>query len=154
NGAVILPADHNRYSDKAWHGTAPPSTDPSYQRLYIRDVEWFTIGDNLEGIELIKRRIMTEGAIGTCYAANGKSLSKENIHYQAISAKGDPNHSVAIVGWDDTKISADEGKKAPKPGAWLIKNSWGTGKGDKGYYWISYYDKHAARHPELGAVSF
>jgi hypothetical protein len=154
DGAVILPPDNNRYSDKAWHGKAPPRTDPGYQRLYIRDVEWFTIGDNLEGIELVKRRIMTEGAIGTCYAAGGKSLSKENIHYQAISAKGDPNHSVAIVGWDDAKISAEEGKKAPKPGAWLIKNSWGTGKGDKGYYWISYYDKHAVRHPELGAVSF
>jgi C1A family cysteine protease len=123
DGAVILPADHNKYQDKAWFGKAPPRRDDTFQRIYIRDVEWFTIGDNLEGIELIKRRIMTEGAIGTCYASNARNLSKENIHYQPISATGDPNHSVAIVGWDDNKITADDAKKPPKPGAWLIKNS-------------------------------
>ncbi|MGB8509739.1 MAG: C1 family peptidase [Pyrinomonadaceae bacterium] len=43
------------------------------------------------------------------------------------------NHGVTLIGWDDTK------------GAWLIKNSWGTGWGEtggfgseKGYMWISY----------------
>jgi Lectin like domain/Papain family cysteine protease len=155
DGAVILPAEHNKYQDKAWHGKAPPRREDGLQRLYIRDVEWFTIGDNLERIELIKRRIMTEGAVGTCYASNARYLAKGNIHYQPISATGDPNHSVAIVGWDDNKIAVDDdAKKAPKPGAWLIKNSWGTNRGDQGYYWISYYDKHAARHVELGAVSF
>ncbi len=43
------------------------------------------------------------------------------------------NHDVTLIGWDDSK------------GAWLIKNSWGTGWGntcgvgkDKGYMWIAY----------------
>jgi cathepsin L len=43
------------------------------------------------------------------------------------------NHAVTLIGWDDTK------------GAWLIKNSWGTGWGEtcgygneKGYGWIAY----------------
>ena len=105
-GEQDAPLKEDKSIDLGWYDKAPELKHPEYKRFYVRDVEWFTIGDNLEGIELIKRRIMTEGAIGTCYAANGKSLSKENIHYQAISAKGDPNHSVAIVGWDDTKISA------------------------------------------------
>jgi hypothetical protein len=152
DGVVIIPQDEkNPYDPKKWHKETPRD-DPSFKRLYVRDIEWFTMGDNLEGIELIKQRIVKEGALGTCYKAG--AISKDFVHYQAIDSKGDPNHSVAIVGWDDKKISTDDAKKAPKAGAWLIKNSWGVGKGDKGYYWISYYDKHCCRHPEMGAVSF
>jgi cathepsin L len=44
------------------------------------------------------------------------------------------NHEVTLIGWDDSK------------GAWLIKNSWGTGWGGngddasstRGYMWIAY----------------
>jgi cathepsin L len=36
------------------------------------------------------------------------------------------NHGVTLIGWDDDK------------GAWLIKNSWGTGWGLSGYMWIAY----------------
>lgn len=40
--------------------------------------------------------------------------------------KGEVNHGVTLIGWDDYKR------------AWLIKNSWGTGWGEKGYMWIAY----------------
>ncbi len=36
------------------------------------------------------------------------------------------NHQIQLVGWDDSK------------GAWLLKNSWGTGWGIGGYMWITY----------------
>jgi C1A family cysteine protease len=154
DGIVLAPRDKDNKPDtKTWFRTTPPQSDPSFKRYYVRDVEWFVVGDNLENIDVIKRRIMTEGAIGTAYCA-GRFTSKDNVHYQPPDNPTDPNHSVAIIGWDDHKISTDEAKKAPKPGAWLIKNSWGEKRGDKGYYWISYYDKHCGRHPEMGAVSF
>ena len=38
----------------------------------------------------------------------------------------EPQHSLLLIGWDD-------GKKA-----WLIKNSWGVGWGEKGYMWIAW----------------
>jgi C1A family cysteine protease len=151
DGVVVIPEG---VAVTAWHPKTPEKNDPSYKKLYVRDIEFFTIGDHLERIDVIKKEIMKYGGMGTAYMSNGQRLSKENIHYQPIDSKGDPNHSVCIVGWDDNKISADDAKKAPKPGAWLIKNSWGEARGDKGYYWISYYDKHSARHPEMGAVSF
>jgi hypothetical protein len=88
-------------------------------------------------------------------------MAKDFVHHQPLEHKQRPNHAIAIVGWDDDKVSADPAKKLPGPGCWLIKNSWGTvnkktGKpsGEQGYYWISYFDKVCCRDPEMGAVSF
>ncbi|HYV36310.1 MAG TPA: lectin like domain-containing protein, partial [Gemmataceae bacterium] len=156
DGVVILPEG---VAQTGWYSKKPEKTDPAYKKLYVRDVEFFTMGNNLEGIELIKKQVMKYGAMGTANA-HGRN-NKDNIHYQPIDSAGDPNHSIAIIGWDDNKYykeapaAGDLGKtRAPKPGAWLIKNSHGETAGEKGYHWISYYDKHSARHPEMGAVTF
>ncbi|MBM3993998.1 MAG: DUF4082 domain-containing protein [Planctomycetes bacterium] len=136
------------------YATPPAYTDPKCEKFYVRDVEWFTIGDNLEGIDVIKRRLMTQGAIGTAMTVNIGFMAKDFVHYQPLDNTKKPNHAIAIVGWDDDKTTADPNKKLPKPGCWLIKNSWGVERGDKGYYWISYYDRVCCRDPEMGAVSF
>ncbi len=40
------------------------------------------------------------------------------------------NHAVLIVGWDDTKCGGQ--------GAWIVKNSWGAGWGENGFFYIKY----------------
>ena len=52
------------------------------------------------------------------------------------------NHDVLLVGWDDN-YSKDNFQSSLKPssnGAWKARNSWGTGFGQNGYFWISYED--------------
>ena len=60
-----------------------------------------------------------------------------------------PNHAVTIIGWDDSydrnKFAYSDGTTTsistpPDNGAFIAKNSWGTGFGSGGYFYISYDD--------------
>lgn len=99
----------------------------------------------------IKMAIMKYGAVYV--SMYGTSMTK-NVYNSVAEI---PNHAVAIVGWDDNYAASKFlGTKPPANGAWIIKNSWGTSYGDKGFGYLSYYDKTAVGFSldSLSAMAF
>ncbi len=47
-------------------------------------------------------------------------------------------HAIAVAGYDDKKVVANQPSGPKTTGALLIRNSWGTGWGEHGYGWLPY----------------
>lgn len=121
------------------------------------------------GTRAIKAQLMNRRGVMIGFCADtskpdqdesaSKFISRNWAHYsyEVLPA----NHAVHIVGWDDhySKDNFLAGHEPPEDGAWLVKNSWGSGecefpdKGEgswgivneegvhTGYFWLSYYDQ-------------
>ncbi|MBD3235477.1 MAG: hypothetical protein GF330_02095 [Candidatus Eisenbacteria bacterium] len=127
--------DDGCYDLWTWFGSVPQSCIPYYYpyegpcehsdcEIGAR-ITGTTIVPN--GIEYLKTAVMTHpvyihirgsGAIqsytGGCFAGPNEGS----------------DHAVLLCGWDDDACYGN--------GAWLIKNSWGTGWGESGYGWIQF----------------
>jgi C1A family cysteine protease len=149
-GGSLL-AGTDPYPNSTTPSPLPRSTRPAAS-YYVRDIEW------LHSTADIKNAILTYGAVSTCWAVDAGSWHNPSGHwnasstYQAGSAgAGQPNHSVAIVGWDDNWVT-DGGS-----GAWLIRNSWGGSTQHFGMAYNDFYCGHDSPDTgaqNMGAVSF
>jgi len=87
----------------------------------------------------IKSAIQKYGAIDTSiyYCPGYYSFTKYSYYYSGSSSI---NHDVTIVGWDDSYDRNNFSQVPPGNGAFIVKNSRGTTFGEKGYFYVSYYD--------------
>lgn len=85
---------------------------------------------------VVKQAILDYGGLYvSMYMQNASYNSANNTYY--YHGVSDENHAVLIVGWNDNKVTTGG------TGAWIAKNSWGTGWGEHGYFYISYNDSKA-----------
>jgi len=101
-------------------------------RKYLREVSIYS------NVTRTKNEIMTHGAMYTAFYWGSNYYDPATYSYYYSGAETS-NHAVAIVGWDDSKVVSG----APGNGAWICKNNWGTGWGEAGYFYLSYFDKYA-----------
>ena len=94
-------------------------------------------------VDRIKTLLQSHGAMATSFYWNAAYYDAGTTTYYYDGPLG-TNHCVALVGWDDARTTA-----APGVGAWILKNSWGTGWGEGGYFYLSYEDTHAADYAHL-----
>lgn len=75
-------------------------------------------------------------------------MDNKGIYYRPETAascypfSGNVNHAVTVVGWDDdySKDNFPPASNVMNNGAWIVKNSYGTSWGKKGYFYLSYED--------------
>jgi hypothetical protein len=80
-----------------------------------------------ENVESIKAAVYTYGPIA-CAMYVFDEFTRYTGGCYSRGPAGDVNHAVVIVGWDDDLCG----------GAWIAKNSWGEGWGDRGFFTIRY----------------
>ncbi len=94
---------------------------------------------SVNDINKIKSTLVNYGAVNTRVYMSTEYLDSTTgaYHYDGSLTS---NHAITIVGWNDNYTFNDKNLKS-KPaskGAWIVKNSYGTSKYDKGYNYISY----------------
>ena len=140
-GAVAETNDVYATSSAAW--TSSPHLPPM---LRVQHVVWISRSDKSGDFAADLKSAIREYGAAAITIAWYSTYEITNAYYN--SNLKTPNHAVAAIGWDDDFPAGAFRKNAPSNGAWLIKNSWGTRYGDKGYYWVSYCDVSFGREAD------
>jgi cathepsin L len=107
--------------------TASDHSCPGGVNGAFKTVTWgfVTTGSSIPTVAEIKAALCEHGALAVAMMATPAFQAYTGGVFNEAGVTG-INHAVTIVGWDDSKE------------AWLVKNSWGTGWGIGGYFWIKW----------------
>ena len=137
-GAVLETNDAYKSTMSTW--TSSPLLSPAVR---VQHVMWAEELDGTqERMDALKAAIMEYGAVATSLRWVDEYVRDDTYYYRGSKEN---NHAVALVGWDDDYPTNNFQKFPPGPGAWIIKNSWGTSYGSNGFYRVSYHDMSLAR---------
>ena len=104
----------------------PADLEPEY---YIHNSRYPPPQD----IDFVKQTVLDYGPVWSLLYWNSNNYNTEDYTYY-YSGTHAVNHAGCVVGWNDT-LTTPGG-----PGAWIVRNTWGQGWGEGGYYYMSYND--------------
>lgn len=141
----------------AWQGPVNEAQDPygdgkSEEGLKaVKHVQEIQLLDGKD-FEKIKESVFKYGGVQTAiYSAWNVSeeyspyYNNENFAYCYLGAEK-PNHEIMIIGWDDNYPKENFNLEVENDGAFLCQNSWGEEFGEKGVFYVSYYDVNIGLH--------
>lgn len=103
----------------------------------------------------LKSAIMNDGSVTASFYSNPIDAYYNEEHSAYYCNTTQPsNHSVLLVGWDDSYSAAHFSTRPEHDGAWLVRNSWGEAWGDHGYFWLSYEDASFLSSGECMAAEY
>ena len=132
-GAVTEANDVYKMAMTVW--TDSPPLVPAVR---VQNVVWTEpLDGSQERMDALKAVVREYGAVAVSVFWNGNYARNDAYYYTGTKEN---NHAITIVGWDDDYPTNNFKITPPGPGAWIIKNSWGTNDGDKGFHHVSYHD--------------
>lgn len=123
----------------SWNGP----TQKEKTEKHVQEVHFFDREDR----EDIKWAVYQHGGVSTSIYANVSASNLSKSSYYNASKKAyyysgncNPNHDVVIIGWNDNFSKNNFPGNVPGDGAFICQNSWGDNFGEKGIFYVSYYD--------------
>jgi C1A family cysteine protease len=119
------------YTYTATNGTCSTACY-NWQSNSYKIAGWGYVATTAPTVDAIKNALVTYGPLVTTFEVYSDFFSYVSGIYQHTSGTYQGGHAVLIVGFDDTEQS------------FKVKNSWGTGWGEAGYFRIAYSELTSA----------
>jgi C1A family cysteine protease len=133
-----------------WGGPVSDSDDPYSSgsvfsltslpvEYHVQEIFFIPARSGYLSNDRIKDAITQYGAVYSTLRFESSSYNPGTAAYY-YQGSDSANHAIDLVGWDDNYDRTKFATPAPGNGAFIARNSWGSGWGDGGYFYISYYD--------------
>lgn len=124
-------------------------SDPTLTAVkHVQEMQVMESGDQ----QKIKEAVFKYGGVQTSIYTTLQDSDSTSVYYnrgtKAYCYQGSekPNHDVVIIGWDDSYSKDNFSTPPEEDGAFICQNSWGSSFGEKGVFYISYYDSNIGIH--------
>ena len=131
-------AEESKYPESLLNNGMSGTKADQYNTKYLLTNSRLICSDNTQNYkDQIKQAIFDNGSVFATYYDQSNYYGNKNSYYNPDKINI-LNHAISIVGWDDNFDKTNFNSQPTENGAWLIKNSWGPGFGNSGYFWMSY----------------